>query len=1500
MPDPLHDPTAGETTSLGGAEPVDPPAIDRGLTRGREIGRYVVLAELGSGGMGVVYKAWDPALDRPVALKILGAGRFAAPVQIARFFDEARAIARFDDPALVTIFDVGVLADCPYFTMEFVDGRTLADVVAADGPLPPRRIAALGAAVARGLHHAHAQGVIHRDVKPANVMLDRAGAPRVIDFGIARLLESSDDRTRTGQVLGTPAWMAPEQAHGRGEAIGPATDVYGLGGVVYHGATGQRPRPVAGEGDLLDGPPLPRDLRAICRRALAERPADRYPDAAALADDLDRFTRGEPVAAALPGPARRAAWWLHRRRHGLAALLAMALLLALGVVGWQAWREHRVTRAARAEQARREAAAAGILAAAHAEGRALRAAGAPERAAAIEREAGIRADVQATRALARYHLDRAAAAVARDAPDEALSAATTAYAVAPHDAERLAALLAMGNRFIDAWDAPALAALGATLRRRFPRDRAAAARLALHELILTRRLREAADHPAAPADWRPLLRALGHATRTAHHKRGGKPWHEGHDLLHVADITGDGRLDGWLDGRLLDLSTPALAPRPELTPPPLPPGAALVPVPGHPGLFHTRGAAPADTLWRHDPTGWRPLGDLPLPEAGPVTVADLDGDGHPELYAGAFMRLRGAPIPAPGQPLDWQIADPAAEAAEIGVRVVRAARLGRDALIVGAAGWIAYDLRVYRGDGTGRLTRAARRQVGAVEDAIALPDPQGRHLIAAALRTPRVDAVLFHPDAPPLDDGVHLFEWTATGLDHRAQLTRAPRGHGPQRLFTGDLDGDGLDDLIAASARDTDPPRVLIVRRRPDGWAPPLPLPGLWPFAAADLDGDGDAELIAGDPATGAIWTLGAGDDPPPSIDHPAPPPADAAAPDAALEDLVAFGQLDAALDGWTRALTLGRAPPGAAARAAAIAERLARWSEAAALHHRAAAEATGANATAAHATAANATAANATAANATAANATATHPATTDPPAADEAAAARHLLAAAAAWQAARRPRQAADTLRALLARPRLAPADRATARDHLAAADATLRHRLPLDLSAPLAPGWQLPLTDRVSRDPDATLDLRGDLVGPIARLPLRRTADRVAIEVELDVTRVEWPATLTLALTSGPPDAPVDLVAVTLSAWGGAALFEEMIAVELQDAPRFVLARHPLTGTAGHGVRAHVELDLTRAALLIIDRHTERRFEHTLAPDAPQRAPGDALTFEIRGRPTDLGVAPTIDARLRALTLYGVALAPAPAETPTDTAARALADGRPHDARAALDHAPADERADALRAATRYALGERDAADDLLRARLRAGVPPNGPFDRFVRNRLRQSPLPTAALLRHTLGAAADDLLWRTFGAGLAAHPDDPALVQAASAALLAAEAADPAALPAPHHRASLHLARARIYRRAGVRGDARADLRACEALLIGAPPPTSARLATYRARLLTAVHLDHARLDARADPDHAAHALRAALAASPHPAITADQIRADDTLRWLRDHPIWATVEATAAR
>ena len=268
---------------------------------GGRIGRYIVLAELGSGGMGIVYRVWDPALDRTVALKVMSAGRFAGERQVARFLGEARAIARLDDPALVSVYELGVIDECPYFTMEYIEGRTLAALLDEDGSLTPQRAAGLGAVIARGLDHAHRQGVVHRDIKPANVLIDARGAPRVVDFGIARLLEDDGAATRTGAVLGTPQFMAPEQAEGRLDAIGPATDIYGVAALVYHAATGRPPHPISADRPLTGAPTMPRDLRAILHRALALAPADRYPTAAALAAELARFERGEPVEAALNG-----------------------------------------------------------------------------------------------------------------------------------------------------------------------------------------------------------------------------------------------------------------------------------------------------------------------------------------------------------------------------------------------------------------------------------------------------------------------------------------------------------------------------------------------------------------------------------------------------------------------------------------------------------------------------------------------------------------------------------------------------------------------------------------------------------------------------------------------------------------------------------------------------------------------------------------------------------------------------------------------------------------------------------------------------------------------------------------------------------------------------------------------------------------------------------------------------------------------------------------------
>jgi eukaryotic-like serine/threonine-protein kinase len=339
FPDPEK--TAGPDAVVAVPHPTDLPQVPG----------YRVEAVLGRGGMGVVYRAWHLRLNRVVALKMLLAGPCARPEELERFQREAEAVAALGHSNIVQVHDVGDVDGRPYFTMELVEGGSLAEQVQGV-PQPARQAAALVATLADAIHAAHQGGIVHRDLKPGNILLTRDGTPKVTDFGLARRLEGDGGLTLSGVPMGTPSYMAPEQARGQKAAIGPATDVYALGAILYELLTGRPPfcaesatatlQQVVAEEPVPPArlnPRVPRDLDTICLECLHKEPQRRYGSAAALADDLRRFDRGEPIAARPLGRLGRLARWARRRptAAALSGVLVVTALLALALVGGGLW-----------------------------------------------------------------------------------------------------------------------------------------------------------------------------------------------------------------------------------------------------------------------------------------------------------------------------------------------------------------------------------------------------------------------------------------------------------------------------------------------------------------------------------------------------------------------------------------------------------------------------------------------------------------------------------------------------------------------------------------------------------------------------------------------------------------------------------------------------------------------------------------------------------------------------------------------------------------------------------------------------------------------------------------------------------------------------------------------------------------------------------------------------------------------------------------------------------
>lgn len=320
-------------------------------TPGQRFSDYELIEEIARGGMGIVFKARQLRLNRIVALKLILSGQFANRQEVLRFRGEAEAAANLRHPNIVTIYETGEYESQHYFSMEYVPGRDLAALV-RDGCLSAERAARYVEKIAHAIHYAHQQGTLHRDLKPSNVLIDSNDQPRITDFGLAKRLRDDFGLTVTGQMLGSPSFMPPEQMAGNRKPVGPPSDVYGIGAILYHLLSGRAPFQAESIVDVLRqvqeqdpvsprrlNPSVPRDLETICMKCLAKEPARRYATAAELADELGRFLRNEPIQARPAGTSERLWRWCCRKP---AATTALALLVVVAIGSpLAAWRLNR-------------------------------------------------------------------------------------------------------------------------------------------------------------------------------------------------------------------------------------------------------------------------------------------------------------------------------------------------------------------------------------------------------------------------------------------------------------------------------------------------------------------------------------------------------------------------------------------------------------------------------------------------------------------------------------------------------------------------------------------------------------------------------------------------------------------------------------------------------------------------------------------------------------------------------------------------------------------------------------------------------------------------------------------------------------------------------------------------------------------------------------------------------------------------------------------------------
>jgi hypothetical protein len=817
-------------------------------TEPRRIDRFELLSELGRGGMGVVYAAVDRATEQRVAIKVLLAGQHKDDDARERFLREARLAAGIRHPNLVSVLEQGWNGDLPYLVQELVEGPALDELLQVEEALEPQRAAAIAEQLARALHHAHTCGLVHRDVKPGNVLLTGDDTPRLTDFGLA--LDATSARlTATGQVLGTPTYMAPEQAVGERDVPGELSDQYSLGAVLYEMLAGRPPFVGDTAAQVLMSlvaerpPPLPslRDvpgpLAVITHRAMARRPHRRYASCAALADDLLRFQQGRPIVARPPSLVERVVDHLGPRRlRMMAALLSFGLVFG-SITGYLVVRQVQAQRAYLA----REAAAHGAL---EHLGRKLHTLEGDERQRAVARFLDEPAH-EGTAAAADLLLAEGARAARSGDVEHATVRYAEAYARSPDPEHHQQALLGLAHAFVASWRFDDLAMLAHTLGQAHPgtealptlRARARLARGDLHGASV----QLSTTHPEVAS----LLSTLATAQTTPMLDIGGRALHR-----RDGEVIGV-RTDG---DEVLPVRLTREGPVPGTA---LPTRSPTWPLDTTPPTFLSREAArlgePARIVLVDD--DGRTLASFADATVLDAVAADLDRDGLDEVYVGIGPYARHLAVLLEQPDGSWRLGPSVPEldaaASDITALLVPS---DRSELWVAAGAWSAYDVRRYQRRG-GQLERVDRARIGYVPRMMELSDGRialldsdeypSREGFSAGRRYGAPRGIYFgDPTGPLLPDG-HL-------------PVPGPDGLQLKSLHAGDLDGDGDEDLVVwARHASSDRSATLLWAGTDHGFDGPWVLDGFAPSLIANLDGDDADELVVGRDGQG--WILGAG-----------------------------------------------------------------------------------------------------------------------------------------------------------------------------------------------------------------------------------------------------------------------------------------------------------------------------------------------------------------------------------------------------------------------------------------------------------------------------------------------------------------------------------------------------------------------------------------------------------------------------------------------------------------